>query len=72
MIDLQKDRDNFHYLLWSDEDIIKFENETKNNDEAINRILENHNQLFSKLLNRIVMLENTLKRIGIDIVNQEN
>lgn len=49
MIDLQKDKDFFHYLLWTDEDIIKLEN-------------------------RVIALENTLKRIGIDLVenDQEN
>lgn len=25
-IDLQKDKDHFHYLMWSDEDLIKLEN----------------------------------------------
>lgn len=24
-IDIQKDRDNFHYLMWTDEDLIKLE-----------------------------------------------
>jgi hypothetical protein len=24
-IDLQKDKDHFHYLLWTDEDLIKLE-----------------------------------------------
>ena len=48
-IDLQKDRDHIHYMIWTDEDIIKLEN-------------------------RVIALENTLKRIGIDLVenDQEN
>ena len=42
-IDLQKDRDHIHYLIWTDEDIIKLEK-------------------------RVIALERTLQKIGIDIV----
>ena len=43
---LQKDRDHIHYMIWSDEDIMKLEK-------------------------RVIALENTLKRIGIDITADE-